>query len=226
MSTSTAVDRHRRTRWGRLAIALVVLTGSAVTAQYASADFNYTRSVSESALTGATLSITLTEDATQVFQTALANFYPSLAYHRALDITIGPSDLKTLYVTPSDTCGSCISTTLTNDATNGLIIGIERCSVPWDGSGTPPNKTFHCSDNSGGGLLGGTKMIPGVFQSFQSANNTQIPLSTGLSSMTANTTYYYVFYWVLLSGTSTVTQNQLGLVTYTFSGTQRDATNK
>jgi hypothetical protein len=225
MSTSTAVDRHRRTRWGRLAIALVVLTGSAITAQYASADFGSAKQVSQDAVTAATLSLTLTDDATQVFQTALANFYPGLAYHRAIDITIGPSDLKTLYVTPSDTCGNCFSTTLTNDATNGLNIGIERCSVPWTPSGTPPNRSYDCSDNAGG-VFHGLRMIPAAVQTFQSANDTQIPLSTGLSGMTANTTYHHLFYWFLPGNTSTVTQGQTGLVTYTFSGTQRDATNK
>ena len=227
MSTPHPADDRRRMRWGRLAIALILFTGTAFTAQYASANFTDPSTVSQGQLATGTLALTLGDgDAAQVFISALG-FYPGAVYMRLINVTIsGNSDLKTVTVVPSDDCNNC-STTLTNDSTNGLAINFERCSVPWTAiPGTAaPSKFYTCADAVPGSLLGGTKMLADNTR-FATVNNTDVTLSTGLSSFSAGATYYYAIYQALPANTSTATMNQSGGATYTFKGTQRDAVAK
>ena len=227
MSTPHPADDRRRMRWGRLAIALILFTGTAFTAQYASANFTDPSTVSQGQLATGTLALTLGDgDAAQVFISALG-FYPGAVYMRLINVTNGGNtDLKTVTVVPSDGCNNC-STTLTNDATNGLTINFERCSVPWVAIGgtTAPNKLYTCADAVPLSLLGGTKLLADNTR-FATINNTEVALTTGLSSFSAGATYYYAVYQVLPSNTSVATMGQTGGATYTFKGTQRDAVAK
>jgi len=227
MSTPHPADDRRRMRWGRLAIALILFTGTAFTAQYASANFTDPTAVGQGQVATGTLSLSLSNgDAAQIFIASLG-FYPGAVYMRLIDVTIaGSADMKTLTVVPSDSCNNC-STTLTNDATNGLTINFERCSVPWTAiPGTAaPSKFYTCADAVPGSLLGGTKLLADNTR-FATVNDTDVPLSTGLSSLSAGATYYYAIYQQLPGTTSAATMGQGGGATYTFNGTQRDAVAK
>jgi hypothetical protein len=224
MSTPHPADDRRRMRWGRLAIALILFTGTAFTAQYASANFTDPSTVSQGEVATGTLSITLDDgDATQQFQQFLPDFHPGMINMRTINITIGgTADLKTITVTPSDTCGLCISSLLTSDATNGLQVGIERCSTAWTPAGTAPNRTYSCADG-GTGDYGGTKMLTPQTTPFATLNDTDVTLSTGVSSFSVGSTYYYLFYLQLPAATSSSTLGVVSVPYYTFKGTQRDA---
>lgn len=229
MSTPHPADNRRRTRWGRLAIALALFTGITFTAQYASANFTDPSTAAQGAVATGTLALTLGDgDALQVYEEDLPDLYPGATYMRAFNITIsGSADLKTLTVTPSDSCGDCTTSLLTSDATNGLTVGIERCSVAWTPHGvtSPPTELYLCGD-AGGGFFGGTKMLPDLLTPWATLNDTSVSLSTGLSSFTAGATYYYVVYLQLPPATSASTMGMTSTVQYTFSGSQRDATAK
>jgi hypothetical protein len=230
MSTPNPVERRRRTRWGRLAVAFVLIVGAAATAQYASADFADPTVVSQNAVAAGTLDLMLGDgDALQVFEEDLPDFYPGAVHMRAFNITIsGTADLKTLTFTPSDSCVGCATSSLTNDVTDGLRVGIERCSVPWTPHpGTaPPTELYICSD-IGGGVFGGTYMLPSTpLIPWDTINDTSVTLSTGLSSFTVGSTYYYALYFQLPSTTSTATLDKSSTVEYTFTGSQRDAAAK
>jgi spore coat-associated protein N len=227
MSTPHPADNRRRMRWGRLAAAFVLFTGTAISAQYASASFGDPSTVSQAQVAAGTLAITLGDgDAAQVFQTFLPDFYPGRTDMRLLEITIGgTADLKTLSVVPSDSCGGCVSSLLTNDATNGLGVGIERCTAAWSASGSAPYKTYSCADG-GNGDRGGTKMLTDQLTPFDTLNDTEVTLSTGLSSFSVGTTYHYLFYFQLPASTSSSTLGKASAATFTFKGTQRDAAAK
>lgn len=230
MSTPNPVEPRRRMRWGRIAIAFVLIVGSGITAQYASADFADPTVVNQGAVAAGTLDLTLGDgDVLQVFEGALPDFYPGAVYMRAFNITIsGNADLKTLTFTPSDSCVGCATSLLTNDATNGLTFGIERCSVPWTGhpATAPPTELYLCSD-AGGGFFGGTYMYDSPpMRPWDTLNDTSVTLSTGLSSFTAGATYYYVIYFQLPAATAASTLDESSTVEYTFTGSQRDASAK
>lgn len=206
-----------------------MIVGSAITAQYASADFGDPTTIGQGAVAAGTLELTLGDgDALQVFEGTLPDFYPGAIYMRLFNVTIsGESDLKTLSFTPSDSCVGCATSLLTNDATNGLGVGIERCSVPW----TPvpatasPTTTYTCSD-AASLFFGGTLMLPDLVTPWDTLNDTSVTLSTGLSSFTAGATYYYNMYFRLPTTTSTATLDEASTVSYTFTGSQRDAAAK
>ena len=73
-----------------------------------------------------------------------------------------------------------------------------------------------------GSFLGGTKILADNTR-LATVTNTEVSLSTGLSSFTASATYYYAVYQLLPITTSDATRGQGGAILYTFKGTQRDA---
>ncbi len=116
----------------------VGLTGTGVYATFTSSA-NASHSVS-TATVGLVLGPTgaptnrLTVNATTMF--------PADVYYRSFDLTNnGSHALSTITVTTTASASSLLDT----DATNGLQMILQRCSVAWTESGSSPNFTYTCS---------------------------------------------------------------------------------
>ena len=121
----------------------------------------------------------------------------------------GSQDLASVTLTTSATTSSALDT----DVTDGLQMVIERCSVAWTESGTTPAFTYTC---------GGTSST--VIASRAVIGST-IAMSN-LTVTTAGNTDYLRLTLTLPSTAGNTLQTLTSTVLYSFTGTQRAATNK
>lgn len=135
---------HRLSATQRLVLAVsslmlaVGLTGIGV---YATFTTTATASHTASSAT-LTLSLGATGASTNRLTVNATNLVPGDSYYRSFDlINGGTKALSSITLTTSATASSLLDT----DATNGLQMLIQRCSVPWTESGTTPNFTYSCS---------------------------------------------------------------------------------
>lgn len=105
------------------------------------------------------------------------------------------------------------SSLLDTDATNGLQMTIEKCSVPWTESGTAPAYTYTCS---------GTTSTVLASRAVIGAN---LPLS-GLSSLTTGSTDHLRVTLTLPTAAPNTMQGLTSTISYNFVGTQRVAGSK
>src|SRR3954468_11749792 len=116
---------------------------------------------------------------------------------------------------PTLTTTASPSTLLDTDATNGLQMVIDKCSVAWTESGVSPAYTYTC---------GGT--TTSVLAS-RAVIGSSISLSNLTSLITAGPSAEHMRLTLTLPGTAGNTfQGLTSTLTYTFNGTQRAATNK
>lgn len=104
------------------------------------------------------------------------------------------------------------SSTLDTDATNGLQMVIDRCSVAWTEAGVSPAYTYTC-----GGTTSAVLASRAVIGSAIALTNL---------TLTAAATDYLRLTLTLPTTASTALQNVASTILYTFTGTQRAATNK
>ncbi len=135
---------HRLNGTQRLVLAVsslmlaVGLTGIGV---YATFTTTATASHTASSAT-LTLSLGATGASTNRLTVNATNLVPGDSYYRSFDlINGGTKALASITLTTSATTSSLLDT----DATNGLQMVIQRCTVPWTESGTTPNFTYSCS---------------------------------------------------------------------------------
>ncbi len=135
---------HRLNGTQRLVLAVsslmlaVGLTGIGV---YATFTTTATASHTASSAT-LTLSLGATGASTNRLTVNATNLVPGDSYYRSFDlINGGTKALSSITLTTSATTSSLLDT----DATNGLQMVIQRCTVPWTESGTTPNFTYSCS---------------------------------------------------------------------------------
>jgi hypothetical protein len=89
-----------------------------------------------------TLSLGATGASTNRLTVNATNLVPGDSYFRSFDlINGGTKALSSITLTTTATTSSLLDT----DATNGLQMVIQRCTVPWTESGTSPNFTYSCS---------------------------------------------------------------------------------
>ncbi|HEY8216763.1 MAG TPA: TasA family protein [Acidimicrobiia bacterium] len=100
------------------------------------------------------------------------------------------------------------SSLLDTDATNGLQLVIEKCSVAWTETGGPPY-TYTCGGTTST-VLASTPVIGASY----TLNNI---------ATTANTDNYLRVTLTLPSAAPNSLQNQSSTITFTFTGTQRNA---
>jgi hypothetical protein len=105
------------------------------------------------------------------------------------------------------------SSLLDTDATNGLQMVIDRCSTAWTEAGTAPAYTYTC-----GGTTSSVVATRAVIGSTIALSN--------LSSITAGSTDKLRVTLTLPSAAGNTFQNQSSTIAYTFTATQRSATNK
>lgn len=102
---------------------------------------------------------------------------------------------------------------LDTDATNGLQLAIDRCSVPWTESGTSPAFTYTCSGTTSTVLA--TRPVIG----------SNLALSN-LSALTAGATDHLRVTLSFPSSAGNTFQGVSSAITYTFTATQRAGTAK
>lgn len=103
---------------------------------------------------------------------------------------------------------------LDTDATNGLQMVVDRCSVAWTEAGTAPLYTYTCSGTSSSVLAS------------RAAVGSALPL-TNLAAISAGSSTDYLRVTLTLPSTADNTfQGKSSSILYTFVGTQRAATNR
>jgi predicted ribosomally synthesized peptide with SipW-like signal peptide len=178
------------------------------------ATFTSSTSASQSISSG-TVSIALgaTGASTNRLTVAASNIVPGDTIQRSVDLinngTAGSDPLASIQLTTTASPSSLLDT----DATNGLQMVIDKCSVAWTESGTAPAYTYTCGGTTSTGL----------------ASRAIIGSSLALSNLAALTTGSTDHLRVTLTLPSTAGNTFQGLsstISYNFVGNQRAATNK
>lgn len=133
---------------------------------------------------------------------------PGDTIQRSVDlIDQGTINLASVTLTSSATTSSVLDT----DATNGLQMVIDKCSQAWTEAGPP--YTYTCG--------GSTSTV----LSSRAVIQTGVTLSN-LSSLTVGNTDHLRVTLTFPSGAGNSFQNKSSTIQYTFTGTQRTATDK
>ncbi|HCB59262.1 MAG TPA: hypothetical protein DEP82_15430 [Arthrobacter bacterium] len=112
------------------------------------------------------------------------------------------------------TAAPTTSSLLDTDATNGLQVVIDKCSVAWTEAGTAPAYTYTCS----GGTITPVLATRGIIGANLALAN--------LASTTAGGIDYLRVTATLPASAGDTFQNKNSVVNFSFTGTQRSATNK
>jgi spore coat-associated protein N len=135
---------------------------------------------------------------------------PGDTMQRSFDlINSGNQDLASVTLTSTATTSSLLDT----DATNGLQMVIDRCSVPWTESGVSPAFTYTCS--------GSTSSVV--------ASRAVVGSSIAMSNLTVTTAGVTNNLRLTLTFPSSGPNTMQGLsstIQYSFTGTQRAGTDK
>jgi spore coat-associated protein N len=192
-----------------LSIALILIAVS-LAGVGAFATFTSTASVSQSVTTGTvTIGLGDTGTADNRLDVAATGVVPGDTIQRAVKVSnTGNQDFASISLTTTATTSSLLDT----DATNGLQMVIERCSVAWTESGSAPAYTYACSGTtstvvSSRAIIGAGVTFANVLLTAGSTNHLRVTVS--LPSTAGNS----------LQGLTSV-------ISYAFTGTQRAATSK
>jgi spore coat-associated protein N len=202
--------RRRRSRAQKLLATAAVLGATASVAGLGTfATFTSSTSASHTVSSGTvTVALGATGGSTNRLNVDATAIAPGDTIQRSVDlINQGTLDLASVTLTTQATTSSLLDT----DTTNGLQMVIDKCSQAWTESGPP--YTYTC-----GGSTSTVLTSRAVIQSGVTLNN--------LSSLTAATTDHLRVTLTFPSGAGNTFQNKSSTLQYTFTGTQRAATNK
>ena len=173
------------------------------------ASFTSSTSASHTVASGTvTIALGATGASTNRLNVGASAIAPGDTIQRSVDlIDQGTLDLASVALTTQATTSSLLDT----DTTNGLQMVIDKCSQAWTESGPP--YTYTC-----GGATSTVLSSRPVIQSAVTLSN--------LSSLTAGNTDHLRVTLTFPSGAGNSLQNQSSTIQYTFTGTQRAATNK
>ncbi len=192
-----------------LASAAVVGAAAGVASLGTFASFTSSTTAQSQALTSGTVSITL--GAANRLTVGASNMVPGDTLQRAVDVTnngaAGTSQVGSITLTTAASPSSALDT----DATNGLQMTIDKCSVAWTEAGPP--YTYTC---------GGTTTSVLASRAVIGSN---IALSN-MSALTAGNTDHLRVTLTFPSGAGNTLQNQSSTIGYTFTATQRAGTNQ
>ena len=196
----------RNSTRGKL-FATVLAVGSAATVAGLGTfgSFTATTSASESVSSGSvSMTIGATGAQTNRMNVAASGLVPGDTVERSVDLTVGPDqDLSAISLTTTASPSSVLDT----DATNGLQMVVDMCSVPWTESGTSPAYTYSC---------GGTTTTLLASRPVIGAN---LAL-TGANVLVGQTTHLRVTLTLPTSAGNTF-QAQSSTINFSFVGTQR-----
>ena len=138
------------------------------------------------------------------------NIAPGDTIQRAVDITnAGTIDFASVSLTTNATATSLLDT----DATNGLQMVVDKCSVAWTEAGIAPAYTYTCSGTT-------TSVVAS-----RAVIGAALPLGA-LASLTNGGTDHLHVTLTLPATAGNTFQGLTSTVQYTFNATQRAATNK
>ena len=207
MVTNTA-----RPRLARKTLASLTLLALAASLAGLGAWATFTSTVSQNqTLASGTVTIALgaTGAATNRLNIGASNLAAGDTVQRAVNLTnSGSISLASITLTTT----ASPSTLLDTDATNGLQMVIDKCSVAWTEGGTAPAYTYTC-----GGTTSTVVASRAVIGSGLTLSNLGILSSTGTDYLRVTLT--------LPSGAGNTLQNLSSTITYSFTATQRNATN-
>jgi spore coat-associated protein N len=205
MALHPAALRNRLVLTVSLVVAAVSLAGLG-----AYATFTSTASVSQSVTTGTvTIALGATGTANNRLDVAATGVVSGDTIQRAVNVSnTGNQDFASISLTTTATTSSLLDT----DATNGLQMVLERCSVAWTEAGTAPAYTYTCSGTTSTvlasqAIIGSTLSLSNVLLTAASTNNLRVTVT--LPSTAPNTM-----------------QGLTSTISYAFTGTQRAATSK
>lgn len=121
----------------------------------------------------------------------------------------GNQNLAAVTLTTAATTSSLLDT----DVTNGLQVTIDKCSVAWTEAGTAPAYTYTCSGTTTPVLA--SRAVIGANLAL-----------TNIASVTSGSTDNLRVTATLPSSADNTFQSKSSVVDFTFTGTQRSATNK
>jgi spore coat-associated protein N len=194
----------------KLILTIAVLGAAASIAGLATfATFTSATSASHTISSGTvTIALGATGASTNRLTVGASAIAPGDTIQRSVDLSnSGSLDLASVTLTTSASPSSLLDT----DATNGLQMVIDKCSQAWTESGPP--YTYTC-----GGSTSSVLAARAVIGSSLALSN--------LGSTTAGASDHLRVTLTLPSGAGNTFQNQSSTITYTFTGTQRTATNK
>lgn len=205
------MTRHRFEPRDRLVLSIaLILIAVSLAGVGAFASFTSTASVSQSITSGTvTIALGSTGTANNRLDVAATGVVPGDTIQRAVNVSnTGNQDFASISLTTTATTSSLLDT----DATDGLHMVIERCSVAWTESGSAPAYTYTCSGTtstvvSSRAIIGAGVTFGNVLLTAGSTNNLRVTVT--LPSTAGNS----------LQGLTSV-------ISYAFTGTQRAATNK
>ena len=157
-----------------------------------------------------TIALGATGSSTNRLNVAATNVAAGDTIQRSVDlIDSGSIDLSAITLTSAATTSSLLDT----DTTNGLQLVIDKCSNAWTEAGTAPAYSYTCSGTTSTVLA--SRPVVG----------SNLALSN-LSALTAGSTDHLRFTLTLPSAAPNTMQNLSSVIQYTFTGTQRAATNR
>jgi spore coat-associated protein N len=174
------------------------------------ATFTSTTSASQTVSSGTvTIALGATGAATNRLTVNATAIVPGDTMQRGFNLTNpGAANLSAITLTTTATTSSLLDT----DATEGLQMVIERCSIPWVEAGVSPAFTYTCAGTTSTVL----------------ASRAVIGSSLALSNLTATTAGATDYLRLTLTFPTTAGNTLQGLtstISYAFTGTQRAATN-
>jgi spore coat-associated protein N len=190
------------------------LLGTAAAASGLGTFGSFTSATSASAsISSGTVSIALgaTGTAANRFNVAATGLVPGDTVQRAVTLTnaAGNQALSSIVLTTTATTSSKLDT----DATLGLQLKIDSCSTSWTETGTAPAYAYSCS--------GTTKSV----LASRAVIGSNLALSN-LSALAPNNTDNLMATLTFPAAADNTFQNQSSVVSFTFTGTQRAATNQ
>ncbi len=203
----------RRRRSGRKLLLSVAAVAAAASIAGLATFATFTSSVSQSqSITTGTVTISLgaTGASTNRLNVGATAVAPGDTIQRSVDlINSGSLNLASVNLTTTATTTSLLDT----DATNGLQMVIDKCSVAWTEAGVAPAYTYTCSGTTTT-VLASTPVI-----------GSNLALSN-LSVLTAGSTDHLRVTLTLPATAGNSFQNLTSVIQYTFTGTQRAATSR
>ena len=188
----------------------LVMASAALVGMGAFALFTDTQAVSQANTSGTvTLNPVSTSGANNRLSIGATNIAAGDSIQRAVNIKdTGNIDLVDVKLTTTASPSSLLDT----DATNGLQMVIDKCSVAWTEAGAGPPYTYTCSGTTTSSLATGP--VIGASQTLNSL------------TLTAGSDNFLRVTLTLPSATGNTFQNKASTISYAFTGTQRAAQSK
>jgi predicted ribosomally synthesized peptide with SipW-like signal peptide len=205
------ITRHLSIGQKLLLTAAIIGVAASVGSLGTFASFTSSTSASSTPATGTvTIALGATGASTNRLNIGATDVAPGDTLQRSFDLTnSGSIDLASVTLTSTASPSSLLDT----DATNGLQMVIDRCSVAWTEAGVAPAYTYTCGGSTASVLA--SRAVIG----------SAIALAN-LGATTAGATDYLRLTLTLPGTAGNTFQNITSTITYAFTGTQRTATNK